>query len=79
MVIKTPKIRYTQKIDAVWISMARHFPVCSTKTYYTHRNILVHIVHTTFCVKIGGKSRIACERVVSRGQSNVGRYEYFAR
>ena len=37
-------------------------------------------VHATFCVQIGGKSRIACERVVSRGQSNVGRwYEHFAR
>ena len=35
-------------------------------------------VHTTFCVQIGGKSRIACERVVSRGQSSVGRYEHFA-
>ena len=37
-------------------------------------------VHTTFCVQIGGKSRIACERVVSRGQSSVCRwYEHFAR
>ena len=36
-------------------------------------------VHTTFCVQIGGKSRIACEGVVSRGQSSVGRYEHFAR
>ena len=36
-------------------------------------------VHTTFCVQIGGKSRIACERVVSREQSSVVRYEHFAR
>ena len=36
-------------------------------------------VHTTFCVQIGGKSRIACERVVSRGQSSFMRYEHFAR
>ena len=35
-------------------------------------------VHTTFCVQIGGKSRVACERVVSRGQSSFGRYEHFA-
>ena len=31
-------------------------------------------VHTTFCVQIDGKSRIACERVVSCGQSSVRRY-----
>ena len=36
-------------------------------------------VHTTFCVQTGGKSRIACERVVSRWQSSVGRYEHFDR
>ena len=34
-------------------------------------------LHTTFCVQIGGKSRIACERVVSRRQSSVGRYKHF--
>ena len=33
-------------------------------------------VHTTFCVQIGGKSLIACERVVSRGQSSVCIYIY---
>ena len=32
-------------------------------------------VHTTFCVQIGGKSRVACECVVSRGQSSFVRYE----
>ena len=36
-------------------------------------------VHTTFCVQIGGKSRVACECVVSRGQSSFVRYEHFAR
>ena len=36
-------------------------------------------VHTAFCVQIGGKSRVACERVVSGGQSSFGRYEHFAR
>ena len=36
-------------------------------------------VHTTFCVQIGGKSRVACECVVSRGQSSFGQYEHFAR
>ena len=36
-------------------------------------------VHTTFCVQIGGKSRIVCVRVVSHGQSSVERYEHFAR
>ena len=36
-------------------------------------------VHTTFCVQIGGKSRVACECVVSCGQSSFGRYEHFAR
>ena len=36
-------------------------------------------VHTTFCVQIGGKRRVACECVVSRGQSSYGRYEHFAR
>ena len=35
-------------------------------------------VHMTFCVQIGGKCLIVCERVVSRGQSSVGRYEHFA-
>ena len=30
-------------------------------------------VHTTLCVQIGRKSRIACERVVSREQSSVWR------
>ena len=35
-------------------------------------------VHTTFCIQIGGKSLIAFERVISRGQSSVGRYEHFA-
>ena len=34
-------------------------------------------VHTTLCVQIGGKSLIACERVLRRGQSSVGWYEYF--
>ena len=36
-------------------------------------------VHATFCVQIGEKSRVACECVVSRGQSSFGRYEHFAR
>ena len=36
-------------------------------------------VHTTFCVQIGEKSRVACECAVSRGQSSFGRYEHFAR
>ena len=36
-------------------------------------------VHTTFCAQIGGKSRVACECVVSRGQSSFVRYELFAR
>ena len=36
-------------------------------------------VHTTLCVQIGGKSRIAYERVISRGQSNFWRYEHFSR
>ena len=36
-------------------------------------------VHTTFCVQIGGKSRVACECVVSRGQSSFVRYEHCAR
>ena len=36
-------------------------------------------VHTTFCVQIGGKSRVSCECVVSRGQSSFVRYEHFAR
>ena len=36
-------------------------------------------VHTTFCGQIGGKSRVSCECVVSRGQSSFGRYEHFAR
>ena len=36
-------------------------------------------VHTTFCDQIGGKSRVACECVVSRGQSSFVRYEHFAR
>ena len=35
-------------------------------------------VHTTFCVQIGGKSRVACECIVSRGQSSFVRYEHFA-
>ena len=34
-------------------------------------------LHTTFCAQIGGKSRIAYERVVSRGQSSIGEYEHF--
>ena len=34
-------------------------------------------VHTTLCVQIGGKSRVACECAVSRGQSSFGRYEHF--
>ena len=29
-------------------------------------------VHTTFCVQIGGKSRVACECVVTRAELNVG-------
>ena len=37
------------------------------------------VVHTTFRVQIGGKNLIACERVVSNGQSSVGRYEHFTR
>ena len=36
-------------------------------------------VHTTFCVQIGGKSRVACECVVSHRQSSFVRYEHFAR
>ena len=36
-------------------------------------------VHMTFCVQIGGKSRVACECVVSRGQSSFVRYDHFAR
>ena len=35
-------------------------------------------VHTTFCVQIGGKSRVACECVDSRGQSSFVQYEHFA-
>ena len=34
-------------------------------------------VHTTFCVQNGGKSRVACECVVSRGQSSFVRYEHY--
>ena len=33
----------------------------------------------TLCVQIGGKGRIACERVVSCGPLSAGRYEHFAR
>ena len=36
-------------------------------------------VHTTFCVQIGGKSHVACECVVSRGESSFVQYEHFAR
>ena len=35
-------------------------------------------VHTTFCVQIGGKSHVARECVVSRGQSSFVQYEHFA-
>ena len=34
-------------------------------------------VHTTFCVQISGKCRVACKRVVSHGQSSIGWYEHF--
>ena len=36
-------------------------------------------VHTTFCVQIGEKSRVACERLVKCGQSSVRRYKHFPR
>ena len=63
--------------ELVWIP-----PSLSSGGYTLHTRHIATMsleVHTTFCVQIGGKSRIACEGVVSRGQSSVGRYEHFAR
>ena len=45
----------------------------------SHIAIMSLEVHTMFYIQIGGKSRIACDRVVSPVQSSVVRYENFAR
>ena len=45
--------------------------VMSAKCIHTSHIATMSLeVHTTFCVQIGGKSRVACECIVSRGQSS---------
>ena len=51
---------------------------CEGGIHTNHITTMSFEVHTTFCVQIGGKSRVACECVVSRGQSSFVRYEHFA-
>ena len=58
--------------------MNLYFPTTHPKIQNT-RKATFSYTYLIVCVQIGGKSLIACERVVSRGQSSVGRYEHFTR
>ena len=53
--------------------------IVTSASHTSHIATMSLEVHTTFFVQIGGKSRVACECVVSRGQSSFVRYGHFAR